>query len=98
MTTRPTPIPLLADPSVMRCAVCGRALDPAGDMALMAFIVRRRGDGAPSEYRVYACGSSHAAEAMRRTAAAVDAHQFSLPRAGAAAWTGRHVALVGRDS
>lgn len=87
--------PVLSDPSVMRCAVCHEALDPAGDMALMTFVARRAGDVRPTEYRVYACGSPHAAEAMRRTAAAVEQLTFSMPTPGSMDWPRQHGVIVG---
>ncbi|MBK8260272.1 MAG: hypothetical protein IPK80_02920 [Nannocystis sp.] len=73
------------DPS-MRCAICHALLDPAADMALLEFTIRKAGQHIPATYRIYACGSLHAAEAMRKTAALVEQKSFNIPAPGASDW------------
>lgn len=85
-TTQSRPVFTLADPVAMRCAICHAALDPAGDMALHEFTIRKAGELVPTTYRMYACGSEHAAEAMRRLAALVDHKSFNVPKPGDSDW------------
>jgi hypothetical protein len=63
-------------------------------MVLLAFVVRRAGEAQPTEFRIYACSSGHAAESMRRTAAAIDNQRFNVPQPGSADWPRQHGVLV----
>lgn len=91
----PTPTAVISAGEVVRCAICHQALDPARDMVLFSIVARPAGSLAPTEYRVYACNSAHAAEALRRTAAVIDQHQLAMPIPGGMAWPQQHGVLVG---
>ena len=79
----------------MRCAICTQLLDPSADMAMMEYTLRRAGSEQPTTYRMFACGSMHAAEALRRTAAAIEQKRMAVPAPGGDQWTRQHGVLVG---
>lgn len=91
----PTPTAIITEGVLLRCAICQADLTPDGDMALISFLVRRKGEPRPVEYRMYACSSAHAAEAMRRTAVVIDERRLDLPTPGSPDFPRRHGVLVG---
>lgn len=82
-------------PPVGSCAICHRGIPVTADRVTVSFDVFRNGKPTGTRYEVHACNDAHAAEALRRLAAAVEAK--SLPKAGSPEWARGHGVLVAED-
>lgn len=73
------PLSFILPTNDFRCAVCMVKVTPPAALVMIEVTVARPGDPEPPIYRMYACSSDHAAEAMRRAAGMVDNYDLTTP-------------------